>query len=85
MTKCVDCGWNISWSEQRRQFARASQKYGLTPDEAKKAMPRCQICTTNTLSPHVSGGSVSEPPEKTALALPAARPPSITVAFLIDF
>jgi uncharacterized protein with PIN domain len=49
--KCLDCGYAITWAEQRRQFARAIKIYGLTPEEAGRVMPRCQVCTTNLLSP----------------------------------
>jgi hypothetical protein len=45
MTVCVRCKYSITWSEQRRQFARLMHS-GFTIDEAKAAMPRCQVCTT---------------------------------------
>jgi hypothetical protein len=49
---CLGCGFRLTWSEQRRQFARAIQKYGQTAEEAKKIMPRCGACLTDLLSPH---------------------------------
>jgi hypothetical protein len=49
---CLGCDLPIStWAEQKRQFARAIKAYGLTPAQAKQAMPRCQKCTTELLSP----------------------------------
>jgi hypothetical protein len=44
--KCIECGQPVNWRDQRRQFARAIQTYGLTPEQAKQVMPRCQKCTT---------------------------------------
>lgn len=49
--KCIDCGRPMSWDEQRQQFSRAIKAYGLTPEEAKQAMPRCGKCTTERFSP----------------------------------
>ena len=44
-THCADCGLiALTWAEQRRQFAREIQCYGLTPEEAKQTMPRCGKC-----------------------------------------
>jgi hypothetical protein len=45
MAVCVRCKYSITWAEQRRQFARLMHR-GFTIDEAKAAMPRCQVCTT---------------------------------------
>jgi hypothetical protein len=45
--KCLDCGYAITWETQRRQYGRAIRR-GLTPDEAKQLMPRCQKCLTHT-------------------------------------
>lgn len=44
---CIACE-QMTWREQRRQFARAIGA-GLTPEEAKALMPRCQRCTTSAL------------------------------------
>jgi hypothetical protein len=44
--KCIGCGSpRLTWAEQRRQYGRAIRR-GLTPDEAKRLMPRCQKCLT---------------------------------------
>ena len=43
---CQGCGYRITWAEQRRQFGRAIQRYGVTPEDAKKLMPRCEKCLT---------------------------------------
>jgi hypothetical protein len=48
MTKCRDCCNPMTWSAQRRQFARLVHR-GVTLDEAKQLMPRCQKCVTQLL------------------------------------
>jgi hypothetical protein len=46
LIKCIACGLpKMTWADQRRQYGRAIRK-GLTPDEAKRIMPRCQKCMT---------------------------------------
>jgi hypothetical protein len=45
---CQDCGYRITWAEQRRQYARAIQRYGVSSEAAKKLMPRCEKCLTET-------------------------------------
>ena len=44
-TVCLRCGYPITWADQRHQYGRAIT-HGLTPEAAKKLMPRCQGCTT---------------------------------------
>jgi hypothetical protein len=47
--KCLGCGWTkMTWREQRQQYGRAIRR-GLSADEAKKLMPRCQKCVTEIL------------------------------------
>jgi hypothetical protein len=60
LSKCLDCGRPVTWDEQRRQFGHAIKVYGLTQQEAKQAMPRCQKCTTTLLNPRRSVSPVSE-------------------------
>lgn len=49
MIKCIDCGLpKLTWRDQRAQYGRAIRS-GLTADEAKALMPRCQKCLTKTL------------------------------------
>jgi hypothetical protein len=49
MIKCIDCKMpKLTWADQRRQFGRAIRR-GLTVDEAKALMPRCQKCLTQAL------------------------------------
>ena len=69
---CRDCGWTgMTWAEQRRQFGRVVQA-GLTIDEAKTLMPRCQRCTTIVLrsrglrsvaGPHLVDANNAKQPE----------------------
>jgi hypothetical protein len=47
-TRCLRCGTQMTWSEQRRQFGRLLRR-GLTTTDAKALMPRCQICLTAIL------------------------------------
>jgi hypothetical protein len=47
---CRGCGYRITWAEQRRQYARAIQRYGVTPEAAKELMPRCGKCLTRALA-----------------------------------
>jgi hypothetical protein len=49
MAFCADCNGRVTWSGQRRQFGRAVQDYGLTPEEAKQIMPRCGKCLTELM------------------------------------
>jgi len=48
----------MTWDDRRHQFGRAIRA-GLTPDEAKTFMPRCQKCTTQALRAmrHARGSS----------------------------
>jgi hypothetical protein len=49
MIKCLDCKLpKLTWADQRGQFGRAI-RHGLTADEAKALMPRCQKCLTMVL------------------------------------
>lgn len=43
------CPVSLTWAEQRRQFGRAVRA-GLSVDEIKALMPRCQKCMTEELS-----------------------------------
>ena len=54
-TECRGCDTQMTWAEQRRQFGRACAA-GLTAEDAKAQMPRCQRCTTTMLL-----GTGSEP------------------------
>jgi SOS response regulatory protein OraA/RecX len=45
VTVCLRCHYPMTWEQQRRQFGRLMRK-GFTKDEAKAALPRCQICMT---------------------------------------
>jgi hypothetical protein len=47
--RCRDCRYPQTWADQRRQWGRGLRA-GLTPDEAKAAMPRCQKCMTTHLA-----------------------------------
>lgn len=50
-TRCKDCinpHSRLTWAEQRKQYGRCL-KHGLTPAEAKAAMPLCQKCCTKFL------------------------------------
>jgi hypothetical protein len=40
----------MTWAKHKQQFARAIKVYGLTPEQAKKATPRCGKCLTALLS-----------------------------------
>jgi hypothetical protein len=46
---CAGCGASFDWNAQRLQFGRAIKDYGLTPAEAKQAMPRCRSCLTELM------------------------------------
>jgi len=55
MSKCLSCGYNITWAEQRRQFARVIKDYGVPPEIAKQLLPRCQRCVTRMLRSRPGG------------------------------
>jgi hypothetical protein len=62
--KCRGCSiGRLTWAEQQRQYARAIHA-GLTPEEVKTLMPRCQKCTTEAL--HARGLYVQQPPRRLA-------------------
>jgi hypothetical protein len=46
--KCIGCGILRTPGKMRWQHNRAIKR-GLTPDEAKALMPRCQKCLTKAL------------------------------------
>jgi hypothetical protein len=48
---CLQCNYAMTWAEQRRQFAIAIRRYGLSPEGAGQIMPRCQKCTSDLLGP----------------------------------
>lgn len=56
-TKCLGCGYPITWRDQRIQFVRASTR-GVPRDEAKLATPRCQKCMTKYLKARDSASSI---------------------------
>jgi len=45
-TKCLSCNRQLTWLDQKQQFGRAINKYGLSVEEAKKITPRCGKCLT---------------------------------------
>ena len=47
-TRCRGCGNPITWADQRRQYGRLLRR-GLSTEEAKAALPRCQKCVTRWL------------------------------------
>jgi hypothetical protein len=67
MIRCRDCHNPMTWADQRYQFVRLIRR-GLTSDDAKRLMPRCQKCVTSKYRAHgrrcalklASGGAVSE-------------------------
>lgn len=46
---CLHCQYPMTWEQQRRQFSRLLEN-GLTKEQAKTVMPRCQKCTTSWMS-----------------------------------
>ena len=44
MAKCRNCLGEVTWSEQRKQFARLLKRLPMA--EAKPLLPRCQKCVT---------------------------------------
>jgi hypothetical protein len=52
--RCRRCQQPVKWDDQRRQFARLMQN-GLTKDQVKAVLPRCQKCTTLWLHPDTEG------------------------------
>jgi hypothetical protein len=46
--RCRGCKWPITWSDQKRQYRRLLDR-GLSPADAREAMPRCQKCVTRFL------------------------------------
>lgn len=54
MTKeCLDCKYPMTWAQQRVQFGRLVKR-GLSREETKAAMPRCQTCVTRMLNGAIS-------------------------------
>lgn len=47
-TVCLQCGYSITWATQRQQFGRLMRK-GFSVEDARKLLPRCQVCLTATL------------------------------------
>lgn len=45
MTVCLRCKYPMTWEAQRRQFGRLIRR-GLTKEQAKEMLPRCQKCMT---------------------------------------
>ena len=57
-TCCLRCGYAMTWEAQRRQFGRLLHR-GLTAEEAKALMPRCQVCITATLLGRKAGSPMA--------------------------
>ena len=49
MSKCLRCGYSMTWESERRQYGRVIRDHGLTAEDAKAFMPRCQVCVTSLL------------------------------------
>jgi hypothetical protein len=47
-TVCLRCGYPMTWENQRRQFGRLMRR-GMTTEETKALLPRCQKCMTTAL------------------------------------
>lgn len=43
--KCLNCNFQMTWDAQKRQYGRIKKK-GLTDEQIKTALPRCQKCMT---------------------------------------
>jgi hypothetical protein len=43
--KCLDCNYPMTWEHQRRQFGRL-MRLGMSVQDAKSILPRCQKCMT---------------------------------------
>jgi hypothetical protein len=43
--KCLRCQNPMTWADQRRQYGRA-MRAGMTVEEARRILPRCQKCMT---------------------------------------
>ncbi|HEY4261621.1 MAG TPA: hypothetical protein VGM98_15735 [Schlesneria sp.] len=48
-TCCVGCGTGMTWAEIRRQYGRLLRK-GLTVEQVKAILPKCQKCVAQLLS-----------------------------------
>jgi hypothetical protein len=64
--RCLACNYPITWAEQRQQYARAI-RYGFSPDEAKRIIPRCYRCVaillrTMVITPVSDGDEGPSPP-----------------------
>jgi hypothetical protein len=46
--RCLGCKRGLTWADQRAQFGRLRRR-GLTTEEAKTFLPRCQKCVTREL------------------------------------
>jgi hypothetical protein len=60
MSKCIGCGFPVTWEHQRRQWGRLMRR-GLSREEAKNLMPRCQKCMTLALRTVGGIGEVGDP------------------------
>jgi len=49
--RCKDCRRILTWAERRRQYGRLLRR-GLTEEQVKGALPRCQKCMTVWLQPN---------------------------------
>jgi hypothetical protein len=54
MNKCKVCDKQITWADQRRQFARLIER-GFTNEDVKQSGPRCQKCNTVFLGSYRGG------------------------------
>lgn len=49
INKCLRCGKNMTWRERRYQFGRII-RHGISFEDAKELMPKCQKCVTLALT-----------------------------------
>jgi hypothetical protein len=77
--KCLSCGMSMTWAGQRRQFRATSA--GLTPEEAKVLMPRCQKCTTRELNVRGLHARAREGPPAARLTLTLPLVTLMTLVF----
>jgi hypothetical protein len=48
---CLGCGYLMNWYERRIQFGRLVKRLNVTPEEAKRLMPRCSRCISALFRP----------------------------------
>jgi hypothetical protein len=62
-TVCLRCGYPITWDDQKRQWGRLMRR-GVSPEEGKALMPRCQKCNTITIGRKRRGQSAADQPNQ---------------------